>query len=108
MRERPLLDDGEVEVTFFVPCYNEEGNVANTLNTIMAAVAEVPHSYEILVVDDASTDNTVAVVEAFQRDHPDVTVVLEKREENRGRAARFSRLVEEIAPSLEPSPGQED
>ena len=82
MQERPLLDDGGVNVTFFVPCYNEEGNVVNTLNTIMAAVAQVPHTYEILVVDDASTDGSAGLAE---RDYPNVRLV--RREKNGGFAA---------------------
>jgi len=72
------------DITFFVPCLNEEKNVAGTFSVIMAAVAEVPVSYEILVMDDCSTDGTVAVVEAFQQAHPDVPITLKTHDRHQG------------------------
>lgn len=64
------------DITFFVPCLNEEKNVTGTFRVIMEAIAEVPVAYEILVMDDCSTDGTVAVVEAFRQEHPEVPITL--------------------------------
>ncbi len=51
---------------------------------IMEAVAEAPVSYEILVMDDCSTDGTVAVVEAFRTEHPDVPITLKTHDRHLG------------------------
>jgi glycosyltransferase involved in cell wall biosynthesis len=74
------------DITFFVPCYNEENNVVKTLETIVAATATTatPLKYEVLVIDDCSRDATIARVEEFQRQHPGVAVQLKKNARNRG------------------------
>ena len=72
------------QITFFVPCLNEAENIRGTFQTILSALAEAPVPYEILVVDDASTDNTVAVVEEYQAAHPEVSILLEKKRQNCG------------------------
>ena len=62
--------DDAVEVSFMVPCLNEEENVVGTIETIMSALTRVGCSYEILVFDDGSQDNTAGVVTAFQAAQP--------------------------------------
>lgn len=72
------------DITFFVPCFNEAENIEGTFQTILTAIAQVPVAYEILVVDDASTDNTVEVVEAYQKQHPEIPIILERKPQNSG------------------------
>lgn len=79
-----------VDVTFFVPCLNEEKNVAGTLDVITGATAEVGVRYEILVVDDCSADGTVAVVEAYQANHPEAPIRLHKKERNQGLGRNYA------------------
>ena len=60
----PLLTDS-LDLTIAVPCKNEEKNILGTLDTIVSAVNEVGCSYEIIVIDDGSTDKTSELVEQF-------------------------------------------
>ena len=48
----------EKDITIFVPCYNEEGNIIDTFNTIISALVETKLSWEIIVIDDASVDKS--------------------------------------------------
>jgi len=66
----------EYDITIFVPCRNEERNVGRALNEIVTTLAEYPYTYDIIVIDDASTDTSVAVVEAFIAAHPQVHITL--------------------------------
>jgi glycosyltransferase involved in cell wall biosynthesis len=45
-------------VTFIVPAHNEEGVIAGALEALFAAAATLGDTFEVIVVDDASTDRT--------------------------------------------------
>lgn len=52
------------DVSIILPAYNEEGAVAGCIHEARAVMATVPHlAYEIIVVDDHSTDRTAAIAE---------------------------------------------
>jgi len=46
------------EIAIVVPVYNEEGNVLALAEEIHSAMEHLPRSYELVFVDDASTDGT--------------------------------------------------
>lgn len=79
----PMLTNS-LDLTIAVPCKNEEKNILGTLDTIISAVNEVGCSYEIIVIDDGSTDKTSVLVEQFQRDHPSLPIRLYKNPRNLG------------------------
>jgi glycosyltransferase involved in cell wall biosynthesis len=76
-------------VSFFIPCYNEEKNVASTLDKVIEAAGSLGLTYEILVFDDGSKDQTVEVVRGYQRSHPGVELRLFANSVNRGVARNF-------------------
>ena len=45
-------------ISFIVPAYNEEHELSDTLTAIREAASGATGPYEIIVVDDASTDAT--------------------------------------------------
>lgn len=50
-------------ISIVTPCFNEEGNVEELHRRIAAQMAEFPHyDYEHIYVDNASTDDTVAII----------------------------------------------
>lgn len=72
------------EVTFFVPCYNEEKSIKRTLEKIVRISKYLDISYEIHVYDDGSKDQTTTEVNRFGSEHPDVWLRLISRKHNRG------------------------
>jgi hypothetical protein len=79
----------EVDVTFFIPCLNEEARVVPTLDSVRAAMGISRRTYEVIVVDDGSTDNTAAVVEEYCRHNPGLPIVLHRNGVNLGLARSF-------------------
>ncbi len=62
----PAAEQGDaIKLSLFVACYNEEENIEPTLRTVDAACAEVGITYEVIVVDDGSTDGTERVCATF-------------------------------------------
>ncbi len=53
------------KVSIILPAYNEENSVADDIATIQGAFERAEISYEIIVVDDGSTDNTGSIASAL-------------------------------------------
>ena len=53
------------QLSFIVPAHNEEVLLGATLSSIHHASRNIAESIEIIVVDDASTDSTVAVARSY-------------------------------------------
>jgi glycosyltransferase involved in cell wall biosynthesis len=88
-KQYPEIMDSECDITFFVPCYNEEDNIIPTFGNIVGAAVEKGVSYEIFVVDDRSLDNTVRVIEEYMKTNPEIPVTLKKNKRNMGLARNY-------------------
>jgi glycosyltransferase involved in cell wall biosynthesis len=84
-----LPDSSELDLTLFVPCYNEEENIVGTLEEIARAMVELDFSWEVIVIDDASQDGTVPLVLAYMEQHQEMPLTLVVREENEGVAHNY-------------------
>ncbi|MGW8379823.1 glycosyltransferase [Streptomyces sp. ODS28] len=59
----------EVDLTFALPMYNEEGIVHEAVTRVLKAGAESGRSYEVLAVDDGSSDRTPELLAGLQDTH---------------------------------------
>jgi glycosyltransferase involved in cell wall biosynthesis len=55
----------EVVNSLFVSCYNEEQVIGRTLDKVKAMVVALGEPTEVIVIDDASQDGSVAVLERY-------------------------------------------
>jgi len=78
-------------VSFVVPCFNEEDNVAPTVETVREVMAK-DHAYEIILVDDCSRDRTLERMKALAATDPRIRVV--HNPENLGLGGSYKRGVE--------------
>jgi glycosyltransferase involved in cell wall biosynthesis len=69
-RKAPAPMEGEAFVTVIVPAYNEENGIGRVLDELRSSRSRSDWSFEIVVVDDGSSDRTAEIA----RDHG-VTVV---------------------------------
>src|SRR3989442_760558 len=77
---------GSVELSLVIPIYNERDNLAPLLEEI--AVALRGASYEVVAVDDGSTDGSLAELKRLAAAHPGLRVVAFER--NAGQTAAFA------------------
>lgn len=59
-------------VSIVIPAYNYEALIAHAVET--AATQKFKYPYEVVVVDDGSTDNTLAVIKRVAQKYPHVAV----------------------------------
>src|SRR3954447_12577301 len=85
-------DQGGVTATVVLPCYNEQDHVLQELERITGSLDASGLSYEILAIDDASTDGTLAVLRAAAEHMPHVQVLAFRRNGGSGTARRIGTL----------------
>jgi glycosyltransferase involved in cell wall biosynthesis len=64
------------ELSYFFPAHNEEGNVEALVVDALAALPALAERYEIIVVNDGSTDRTGALADALAGAHPGIVRVI--------------------------------
>jgi glycosyltransferase involved in cell wall biosynthesis len=80
----------ECDLTLFVACYNEQAAIRSTLETVVAALDEAGCTYDIVVVDDASRDDSVRLIREFIDQHPQVPLRLVVNGANQGLGANYA------------------
>jgi len=78
-----------VDLSIVVPAFNEEHRIPPTLAHLHAYLSAQPLRYEIVVVDDGSTDDTVGVVTRAMATIPNLRLV--RQPQNRGKGAAVRR-----------------
>ena len=64
-----IHDHSTLDLTIVIPAYNESKRLPVFLDVLFPYLATVDFSYEIIVVDDGSKDNTVEVVHSYSKQH---------------------------------------
>ena len=80
--------ENKVDISIVVPVFNERDNVENVYTAISAALRVMDCSYEILMVDDGSSDGTYSVLMQLAEQDPNLKVIRFRR--NFGQTAAMS------------------
>jgi len=82
----------KTKLSVVIPAYNEEKRITKTLKAIDLYLKNQNYSYEILVVDDGSKDNTVDVTRSLVSEIQNLRVTGYKKNKGKGYAVRFGML----------------
>ncbi|MFA6048917.1 MAG: glycosyltransferase [Candidatus Micrarchaeia archaeon] len=69
-----------------VPCYNKGRHVYSALSSVHRELSKLKTPFEMVLVDDASPDNTLSELERFSKSYKDCTVVRHMQNQGKGRA----------------------
>ncbi len=75
-------------ISLVVPAYNESKNLPHVVPGMVSALRALSDRVEVVLVDDGSRDNTVEVIDALSRQHPEVVGV--KLSRNFGKEAAIT------------------
>jgi glycosyltransferase involved in cell wall biosynthesis len=70
MSENPIS-----ALSVVVPVFNEEQSLPRLLEALTTVLTGLPYPFEIILVNDGSTDNSLSVMRCFSATHPEVKVV---------------------------------
>ena len=80
----------EPKVSIIIPLYNAEKYIYQCLKSIDSPCGALPSNYEVIIVDDGSTDNSLSIVEEFVSSRNNFRII---KQENRGTSgARMNGL----------------
>lgn len=82
----------EIYLSVVVPAYNEERRIGKTLAAMRQFLSKQLYSYELLVVDDGSTDTTQAVVDIIAEAWPELRMISHPINKGKGAAVRTGVL----------------
>lgn len=87
-------------VSVFFPCINEEGNIENTVKRAEEILKNLKLKYEIIIIDDGSTDATGVIADKLAREDSSIRVIHHPKNLGYGEAlksgfysARFDTIV---------------
>jgi len=79
------------KLSILIPAYNEEKTIISVLEELSKVSLDFSLEKEIIVIDDHSTDDTGALVEAFINSNSDFPVRYHRQEDNQGKGAALHK-----------------
>lgn len=62
-------------LSIIIPAYNEEKRLPATLEQLFTFLESQPYTFEVLVVENGSQDQTLKIAEAFAQNHPALRIL---------------------------------
>lgn len=81
-----------MKISICMCTYNGETFLSEQLDSI---IAQTIRPNEIIIYDDASTDNTVEIIKKYQRIHSDINWLLRVNQKNLGWRVNFKNCISE-------------
>ena len=72
-------------LSIIIPAYNAQNTIVETLNSIYS-IGLQDGTFEVIIVDDCSTDNTVSVITDYAQSHSNVVLLRQSTNQRQGAA----------------------
>jgi glycosyltransferase involved in cell wall biosynthesis len=66
----------EYALSVVIPVYNEEENVQPLHNSIREALSDLDKPWEVVYIDDGSSDDSLSILESIAAENPETTIVI--------------------------------
>ena len=87
--------ENELNVSIVIPLYNEEESLPELFSWIQKVLSEARISYELILVDDGSTDKSWQVIQSLAAEHKEIKAIQFQR--NYGKSAALQKGFEVVS-----------
>lgn len=87
--------ENELNVSIVIPLYNEEESLPELFSWIQKVLSEARLSYELILVDDGSTDKSWQVIQSLAAEHKEIKAIQFQR--NYGKSAALQKGFEVVS-----------
>jgi glycosyltransferase involved in cell wall biosynthesis len=78
------------KLSIIIPCYNEENFIRKIVDKVLDATSKMTIESEVIVIDDASTDQSAAALQAYSQSKK---IVVYRHDKNQGKGAAIRRAL---------------
>lgn len=78
-----------MDLSVVIPLYNEEKSIKTLFDELLDTLGATDYVFELIFIDDGSTDGSLSILEKIQTDHPEKVVAISFRK-NFGQTAALS------------------
>lgn len=79
--------DKNISISIILPCYNEAENIQKNINDIFGYSTKHFSNFEIIAVNDGSSDNTPAILRKTKQENPAIPLRIINKKRNSGKGA---------------------
>ena len=79
-------------LSIIIPAHNEESRLPRTLGRIFDFLKDQSYSYEVIIIENGSSDRTLALSQEFALHHPNL-IVHQEQQPGKGNAVRQGMLM---------------
>ncbi|MDO8430332.1 MAG: glycosyltransferase family 2 protein [bacterium] len=83
-----MLNKQKLSLSIFFPCYNDKGTIAFMVLEAKKVAQQLTNDFEIIVIDDGSTDGSRELLSALKEQVPELKLVFHEKNGGYGAALR--------------------
>ena len=68
--------ESKTDISIISPIYNEQENIRNFVSAVYSSMSSQNYNWELILVDDGSTDESRSLLKSLAKDHHNLRVLL--------------------------------
>ena len=79
-------------ISIIIPAFNEEERIGPTIENCIKYMNDSTYTFELIIVDDGSTDNTVSLIRSLALRFPQISLLIQATNQGKGAAVKRGML----------------